>query len=119
MVEKYKFEILVGLLYPKIDSAVSSHTNHLLKAPFNIHSASLLLSVPVNPEDFDINKIPSIQQIVEDKVSLKEYLAQFKDFIQRLKDSNSRQTNAVNLNAKRNIQNQIQIEAKVSKKMHS
>ena len=85
--ERYKFEILVGLLYPKIDSAVSSHTNHLLKAPFNIHSASMLLSVPVNPEEFDIEQIPSIQKIISGEVLLHEYLSDFKNFISRLKRS--------------------------------
>ena len=72
-------------LYPKIDSAVSSHTNHLLKAPFNIHSSSLLLSVPVDPENFDIKKIPSIQDIISGKASLKEYLQNFRGFVNSLK----------------------------------
>jgi DNA primase small subunit len=87
LVRRFKFEILVGLLYPKIDSAVSSHTNHLLKAPFNIHSSSLLLSVPVNPEDFDINKIPSIKDIISGRASLVEYIKNFRLFIDNLKRS--------------------------------
>ena len=85
LTKKFKFEVIVGLLYPKIDSAVSSHTNHLLKAPFNIHSSSLLLSVPVDPENFDIKKIPSIQDIISGKASLKEYLQNFRGFVNSLK----------------------------------
>ena len=85
LVKNFKFEVIVGLLYPKIDSAVSSHTNHLLKAPFNIHSSSLLLSVPVDPENFDIKKIPSIQDIISGKASLKKYLEDFKVFVKSLR----------------------------------
>jgi DNA primase small subunit len=85
LTRRFNFEILVGFLYPKIDSAVSSHTNHLLKAPFNIHSSSLLLSVPVNPEKFDIKMIPSIQDIISGKASLVEYVENFKLFVNNLK----------------------------------
>lgn len=82
--DKFKFEILVGMLYPKIDAAVSSHTNHLLKAPFNIHSSSLLLSVPVDPEKFDIAKIPSLVDIVRGNADMTPYLRHFREFIKNL-----------------------------------
>ena len=36
----FLYEIIIGLLYPKIDAHVSAQTNHLLKGPFNIHSSS-------------------------------------------------------------------------------
>ena len=36
----FLYEIVIGLLYPKIDAHVSAQTNHLLKCPFNIHSGS-------------------------------------------------------------------------------
>lgn len=36
----FLYEIVIGLLYPKIDAHVSAGTNHLLKCPFNIHSGS-------------------------------------------------------------------------------
>lgn len=86
---------MVGFLYPKIDSAVSSHTNHLLKAPFNIHSSSLLISVPVNPMNFDITKIPTIQQINNNEVSIKDYIESFKTFITRLKNENKENNNSM------------------------
>lgn len=85
LTKKFRFEIIVGFLYPKIDSAVSSHTNHLLKAPFNIHSSSLLLSVPVNPEKFDIDLIPSIQDIISGKASMVEYVEHFRMFVNGLR----------------------------------
>lgn len=36
----FTYEIIIGLLYPKIDAHVSAQTNHLLKGPFNIHSST-------------------------------------------------------------------------------
>jgi DNA primase small subunit len=108
LVRKFKFEIIVGFLYPKIDSAVSSHTNHLLKAPFNIHSSSLLLSVPVDPENFDINNIPSLQDITSGKASIAHYINNFRDFVNDLKNSTSRsinkKTNVIGQLAKPNSQ---------------
>lgn len=90
LVRKFKFEIIVGFLYPKIDSAVSSHTNHLLKAPFNIHSSSLLLSVPVDPENFDIKQIPSLQDIIDGKASILQYINNFRMFVNRLKETSQK-----------------------------
>ena len=91
------------MLYPKIDAAVSSHTNHLLKAPFNIHSSSLLLSVPVDPENFDIAKIPSLSDIVLGKADLSHFIKDFREFITKLEDSRKRAKGPVS-NGKRNIE---------------
>ena len=65
-VRKFEIEVVVGFLYPKIDFNVSATTNHLLKAPFNIHHASMSLSVPlVNIKDFDIKNCLNIDDLVE------------------------------------------------------
>lgn len=66
-VQKFDMEFIVGLLYPKIDFHVSASTNHLLKAPFNIHSSSLALSVPlIDVKNFDIKNCMLLRDLVHD-----------------------------------------------------
>lgn len=62
---KLKMEIVIGLMYPKIDFHVSAQTNHLLKCPFNIHSGTGLLSIPIDDFDnFKISDVPYVQDVV-------------------------------------------------------
>lgn len=53
----FEIEFVVGLMYPKLDIDVTAQVNHLLKMPFNIHSDTLNICVPIfdfksfNPEE--------------------------------------------------------------------
>jgi len=83
----FLYEIVIGLLYPKIDAHVSAQTNHLLKGPFNIHSGSGLVSVPLSdPASFNYNECPTVQQILMDKTLLEPYLKTFNDFLKKLNE---------------------------------
>lgn len=63
---KFMKEIVIGLMYPKIDFNVSASTNHLLKCPFNIHSGTGLLSVPIDDFDtFKLGEVPYAQDVIE------------------------------------------------------
>ena len=63
--EKFHMEFVVGFLYPKIDSNVSAQINHLLKCPFNIHHASMKVSLPIaNMDNFDIDSCVSIEKLI-------------------------------------------------------
>ena len=83
---KFKIEFLIGYLYPKIDSHVSAQVNHLLKAPFNIHHASMNISVPIMDIDkFNIENASSVDEILKKEAEtgrnpVAEYIAYFKNF---------------------------------------
>ena len=83
--EDFKYEIVIGLLYPKIDAHVSAQTNHLLKCPFNVHSGTGKMSVPI--EDvltFDYNSVPMVNEIVGKQRTLDEYLNTFDKFCKKI-----------------------------------
>lgn len=83
---KFKIEFVLGYLYPKIDSHVSAQVNHLLKAPFNIHHASMNISVPImDIEKFNIENAFSVHEILKKEAEtgrnpIAEYIAFFKNF---------------------------------------
>ena len=92
---RFMVEITLGYLYPKIDSHVSAQVNHLLKAPFNIHHASMNISVPIMDIDkFNIENASSVSDILKresetGKNPIAEYIAFFKNFCQLCeKDAN-------------------------------
>lgn len=83
----FTYEIIIGLLYPKIDAHVSAQTNHLLKGPFNIHSSTGLISVPLDDvAGFDITKCPSVQQLLQNKDLLIPYQKTFNKFLKKIND---------------------------------
>ncbi|KAE8210937.1 hypothetical protein CF327_g5255 [Tilletia walkeri] len=46
-------DIVLQYTYPRIDSEVSKHLNHLLKSPFVVHPATGRVCVPVDPRRVD------------------------------------------------------------------
>lgn len=98
-VVKFDMEFIVGMLYPKLDFQVSAGTNHLLKAPFNIHSSSLALSVPlIDVRNFDIKNCIHLRDLVHDNDpfntpkgrlnhSYMDYIRNFEQFCERLEKS--------------------------------
>lgn len=93
--KKFEMEIILGYLYPKIDSHVSAQVNHLLKAPFNIHHASMNISVPIMDIDkFNIENASSVYEILKKEAEtgknpIAEYISYFKNFCQMCeKDDN-------------------------------
>ena len=82
----FKYEIVIGLLYPKIDAHVSAQTNHLLKCPFNVHSGTGKMSVPIDDVlTFDYNSVPMVNEIVGKTRNLDEYFATFDKFCNKIK----------------------------------
>jgi DNA primase small subunit len=62
-------DIMLNILYPRLDINVSKHINHLLKSPFCIHPGTGLISVPLNENDiinFNLDFIPSIEETLDD-----------------------------------------------------
>ncbi|UZJ52187.1 hypothetical protein CBS101457_001507 [Exobasidium rhododendri] len=63
-------DIILQYTYPRIDSEVSKHLNHLLKSPFVIHPATGKVCVPLQIstiEDFDpINDCPNVAQLLRE-----------------------------------------------------
>ena len=91
---KFKMEFILGYLYPKIDSHVSAQVNHLLKSPFNIHHATMNVSLPiVNMDDFDIDSCYKVDRLLSEMVSNKldnpftKSLAHFEEFVKKLERS--------------------------------
>ncbi|GJJ14891.1 hypothetical protein Clacol_009160 [Clathrus columnatus] len=62
-------DIILEFMYPRLDSEVTKHRNHLLKAPFCVHPNTGRVCVPVEPEhvfDFDPEKVPTVQQLIKE-----------------------------------------------------
>jgi hypothetical protein len=97
-VKKFEMEFVVGLLYPKLDFHVSATTNHLLKAPFNIHAANSALSVPlIDVKNFDITNCINIFDLIQGNDPLNrpkgklghsfmDYIKEMEAFCQRLEE---------------------------------
>lgn len=73
--------------FVKLDKNVSVDIKHLLKAPFSIHQSSKNVSVPMSLEmleEFSIEKIISLGELVENHKLLGEYVEYFEDFIKQI-----------------------------------
>jgi len=70
--ERVKFkqvieDIVLQYTYPRIDTEVSKHLNHLLKAPFCIHPGTGRVCVPLlaeQVENFVPEKVPTVGQLL-------------------------------------------------------
>lgn len=85
--EKFRREVILGLMYPKLDSHVSAQTNHLLKCPFNVHKATGKVSVPVlDFDEFQMKDVPHIVDVIADKKGevMKPWLKIFDDFCEKI-----------------------------------
>ncbi|CAM9428559.1 unnamed protein product [Chrysoparadoxa australica] len=95
--ELWQYEVIFTHTYPRLDKAVSTHQNHLLKSPFVAHPKTGRVCVPINPKhvnDFNPFAVPTLgllQKQVDDsggdtdKTDLKQYLTLFsKEFLQPL-----------------------------------
>lgn len=61
-----KKDIMLSSLYPRLDSEVSKHLNHLLKAPFCVHPSTGRICVPIdlhNLDDFDPLNVPVLNSL--------------------------------------------------------
>ncbi|KAF8606988.1 prim-pol domain-containing protein [Ceratobasidium sp. AG-I] len=62
-------DIILQYTYPRIDTEVSKHRNHLLKAPFCVHPGTGRVCVPVDPahvDEFDPEAVPSVGQLLRE-----------------------------------------------------
>ncbi|KNE67368.1 hypothetical protein AMAG_11835 [Allomyces macrogynus ATCC 38327] len=96
-------EIVVQYTYPRLDANVTTHINHLLKAPFCVHPKTGRVCVPIDPArcaEFDPFNVPTVAGLVRElneamdveaegapdwaKTSLKSHLQYFKSFVDGL-----------------------------------
>lgn len=91
---QFKMELILGYLYPKLDSHVSAQVNHLLKAPFNVHHASMNISLPiVDINAFSIKNALSVHDVLRvqnetGKNPIQPYIDFFKEFCANCEESN-------------------------------
>ncbi|KAF5388865.1 hypothetical protein D9757_005683 [Collybiopsis confluens] len=65
-------DIVLQYTYPRLDTEVSKHRNHLLKAPFCIHPKTGRICVPVDPREirnFDPEAVPTVGQLIQELAS--------------------------------------------------
>lgn len=70
--------------FVRLDKNVSTDIKHLLKAPFSVHSDSKMVSVPMSLEmleNFSVQKIIYIIDLLENKDLINEYIEYFDCFI--------------------------------------
>lgn len=89
----WKKEVILLMLYPRLDIEVSRQLNHLLKSPFCVHPGTGNICVPFDPSNkpFDpFTETPKLEQILqEDKsdwknTSLKPSIMLFKEYVTNL-----------------------------------
>jgi len=54
-------------LYPRIDAAVSTGINHLLKSPWCVHPKTGKICVPIDatrPDEFSVMNVPTLTQVI-------------------------------------------------------
>lgn len=62
-------DMIFQITYPRLDSNVSTHLNHLLKSPFCVHPKTGRVCVPIDPEiceSFDPCSVPTINQLIDE-----------------------------------------------------
>lgn len=62
-------DIIITYTYPRLDSAVSKHLNHLLKAPFCVHPKTGRVCVPFDPakaEQFKPENVPTVAELLQE-----------------------------------------------------
>lgn len=62
-------DIVLQYTYPRIDTEVSKHRNHLLKAPFCVHPGTGRVCVPVDPalvDNFDPEGVPTVGELLQE-----------------------------------------------------
>ncbi|KAK9457887.1 hypothetical protein V1511DRAFT_9219 [Dipodascopsis uninucleata] len=97
-----KQDVILEYMYPRIDSEVSKHLNHLLKSPFCVHPGTGRVCVPIDISDletFNPMKVPTVSDLINDidkwnetdeakydyeKTSLKPYIEYFHKFVSGL-----------------------------------
>ncbi|XP_045613645.1 DNA primase small subunit [Procambarus clarkii] len=105
-------EIILQLVYPRLDIHVTKGLNHLLKSPFCVHPKTGRVCVCFDPqkaEQFDPMAVPNLSQLVEEinsfdagktdeergavaeykKTSMKESMAVFESFLSALAKENA------------------------------
>jgi DNA primase small subunit len=62
-------DVVLQYTYPRLDSEVTKHRNHLLKAPFCIHPSTGRVCVPVDPrkvDEFDPENVPTVAGLLKE-----------------------------------------------------
>lgn len=105
-------DVILQYTYPRIDTEVSKHVNHLLKSPFCVHPGTGRVCVPLSAEEvasFEPEKVPTVGQLLRElekaegvkatsidgkatvagweQTSLKPYVERFDRHIQELRDA--------------------------------
>lgn len=71
-------DIILQYCYPRLDTEVSKHRNHLLKAPFCVHPKTGRVCVPIDPtkiDEFDPEDVPTVGSLLQELDSSKAWEA--------------------------------------------
>lgn len=86
----WRKEMVLQMLYPRLDVNVSKQLNHLLKSPFCVHPGTGNVCIPFDPENkiFDpFNDAPTLQDIFKQdeldwkNTKLKDSIILFKEYV--------------------------------------
>jgi hypothetical protein len=75
-------QLILKLSYCRLDVNVTAQTSHLLKAPFCIHPATNKVCIVIDSiDDFELESVPTIQEILLGQKALSPYLALLQRFV--------------------------------------
>lgn len=115
-----KEDIVLLILYPKLDIEVTRQLIHLLKAPFCIHPATGNVCVPIEPSTFTPDKAPKVSTILEEfnnnnsndrsSKSLQPFIDYFQDHVTNFNNDFNKKRKLDSIEVKTEIKTETKVE---------
>lgn len=114
----WKEDIVLLILYPKLDIEVTRQLIHLLKAPFCVHPATGNVCVPIEPSSFTPDKAPKLSTIQEEfnesngrsSKSLQPFIDYFQEYVTKFNNDFNKKRKLDTIEVKSEIKSEVKVE---------